>query len=359
MSKASVSEINWAAVTSQFRVDLDQSARESNALVRKRRVRDAPSLLRLCLMYGFCSYSLRETAACATAAGVADVCDVSLLERLLHCEIWLKQLLTDLLDQRAEALLKDPLPRKRVCLIDATVITIPGSTGVDWRVHLSLDLARECIEHVEITDSHGGESLSRFANGGNRIEVGDRAYGFRSGLATAVAAGNDVIVRLNWQNLPLMNADGEPVRPLDLSRGMLPGQIRDIAVLTQPTKDTPPIAGRFIAIRKSEEDTNRAIKRAKKERKNGRAPSAQTIEACGYIFLLTTLSEADFSAEEVAAIYRLRWQIEIAFKRMKQVLKLGDLQARSPQLCRVALLAKLIGILLSEGFAEPWRAFPP
>jgi hypothetical protein len=375
MSNTDYCTENWAAVSSHFHMDLDQSARETKALVRRRNVPDASVLLRLCLMYGFCNFSLRETVARAHLAGIADLCDVSLLERLLCCEEWLKKLLSNLLDQRARALLRPPLPRIRVCLVDASVITIPGSQGVDWRVHLGLDLARQCIDQVQITDAHGGETLSRFgkvgkvtkcpdtevsqAQDGGRLLVGDRAYGNRRGMGDAVRQGDDILVRITWQNLPLTRPDGEALKPLTACQPMRPGEVMDLDVQTRPTEEVAAIPGRLIAIRKSEPDKEHAIRRARKERKNGRTPTAETLEACGYIFLFTTLSREEFSAEEVAQLYRLRWQIEMAFKRMKQVMKLGSLNARQPSLCRVFLLSKLIGILLSEEYVQEWRAFSP
>ncbi len=359
MKHQSVCEANWKTLQSRFSVDLEQTAREQRALVRRRNIADAASLLRLCLMYGFCSFSLEETCALAASAGVADLCDVSLLERLLKCEDWLKVLLTDLLSGRSKALLAEPVARKRVCLVDATVITIPGSTGVDWRVHLSLDLLRQCIDHVEITDCHGGESLTRFEGGGDRLYVGDRAYGTRRGIQATTEGGSDVLVRITWQNLPLMDAQGNPLAPLEISHHLKPGQILDVQAHTVATEQTSSVPGRLIVLRKSVEETEKTVLRARKERKNGRVPTADTIKACGYIFLFTTLKESEFTAEEVTEIYRLRWQIEMAFKRMKQVLRIGDLKAKSPQLCRVALLSNLIGILLSEDFVQDFRAFSP
>src|SRR5712671_7345789 len=63
-------------------MDLDASARLHGALVRKRGVRHAADLLHLGLLYGPGGLSLRAVAGHATEAGIADLCDVSLLDRL-------------------------------------------------------------------------------------------------------------------------------------------------------------------------------------------------------------------------------------------------------------------------------------
>jgi IS4 transposase len=43
----------------------------------------------------------------------------------------------------------------------------------------------------------------------------------------------------------------------------------------------------------------------------------RTLIAAEFLILGTTLSAEDYPAVEVLAAYRLRWQIELAFKRLK------------------------------------------
>ena len=64
--------------------------------------------------------------------------------------------------------------------------------------------------------------------------------------------------------------------------------------------------------------------------------------------LLTTLDAAAWPVERVMALYRLRWQIELAFKRLKSQLRLAELPAKDPQLARACILAKLILALLVD-----------
>ena len=63
-------------------LDLDASARHHKALLRKRGVRSAADLLHLGLLYGPGGLSLRSVASHATEAGIAELGDVSLLDRL-------------------------------------------------------------------------------------------------------------------------------------------------------------------------------------------------------------------------------------------------------------------------------------
>ena len=79
--------------------------------------------------------------------------------------------------------------------------------------------------------------------------------------------------------------------------------------------------------------------------------------------LLTTLDAADLAGRAGLALYRLRWQIELAFKRLKGQSRLADLQAKDPQLARACLLAKLILALLVDrlvdGHRRPFRQGRP
>jgi IS4 transposase len=70
--------------------------------------------------------------------------------------------------------------------------------------------------------------------------------------------------------------------------------------------------------------------------------------------LVTTLDAEAYPAERVMALHRLRWQVELAFERLKGQIRLDDLQAKAASrrdagLARTCLLAKLIlALLLAE-----------
>jgi IS4 transposase len=58
----------------------------------------------------------------------------------------------------------------------------------------------------------------------------------------------------------------------------------------------------------------------------GKALQLLTVCATGYLMLLTSLP-AEVPAAEVLASYRMRWQVELAFKRLKSLLRLDRLPA--------------------------------
>ena len=56
--------------------------------------------------------------------------------------------------------------------------------------------------------------------------------------------------------------------------------------------------------------------------KHGHTPTAATLEAADYVLVLTSLPRTAADAAEILELYRLRWQIECAFKRLKSLLHL-------------------------------------
>jgi hypothetical protein len=145
MQKASPRLDQWPGIVNHISclVDLDASARTHRALLRKRGVRSASDLLHLALLYGPGKLSLRGTASFATEAGIADLCDVSLLDRLRNAGDYLADILDHLLarsrgDTPAEG-------RLQLNLVDGSTVSVPGSKGSDWRLHARYEPARGCF----------------------------------------------------------------------------------------------------------------------------------------------------------------------------------------------------------------------
>jgi len=355
-------EFQWPYLRSFLPNDeeLERTARETGALIRRRGVPSASALLRLALAYGFCGLTLRQVAAWAQVAKVAEVSNVALLKRLRSASDWLGLLLGVKLAERAP-----PPPKqsgRRLRLVDATVVSKPGSKGTDWRVHLGFNLVNQRIDHIELTDASGGESLTRFPAKPGEIVVGDCGYAHRKGLLSVVKAGADFIVRINWQNLPLETLTGERFDLLEFLRCLPDAEAGDYEVNMAPSSrlKLPASPARLVAVRKSESAAEAARTRVLRERaKKSRTVDPRTLEAAGYVFVLTSLPPQELSAANVLELYRFRWQVELAFKRLKSLLFLDDLPARDPPLARSFLYAKLLAALLLEDFTDRFLAFSP
>ncbi len=338
----------WISLCAPWRAELETSARETKALQRKRKIRSAPDLLRLVLAYSLQDWSLQQLGAWATAmrVSVSSMSNTALQERLRQSRSWLSQLVGQWLQPVPAAPAQAGVS---VRLIDATVICQPGSKGTDWRVHLSWNAGTLCLEGIELTDAHGGESLARHAAEAGDIGVADRGYAHRRGLGEWLAAGAQVVVRTNGQNLPLETGDNQK---LDLLR-WLPTAPADCQVLTRPVWVSTP-RGRFglrlIARRLSVAATAAAQRRLNKtSRKTGRTPNALSQLLTGWVLLVSNLPDEAWSDEAVLGLYRLRWQVELVIKRAKSLVQLDHLRAQDPDMVQVYLLGKIMGLLLLDG----------
>src|ERR1017187_5948447 len=134
MQHASPRLDHWPSVVGHVSslIDLNASARAHRALLRKRGVRSAADLLHLALLYGPGGLSLRGVASFATEAGIADLCDVSLLDRLRNSGDYLADVLAHLLgDLRGVAPTNG---RSRLGVFDGSPVSLPASAGGDWRL---------------------------------------------------------------------------------------------------------------------------------------------------------------------------------------------------------------------------------
>jgi hypothetical protein len=342
--------------------DLEKTLRESKALVRRRGIASAEALLRLILVYSLCGLSLRATAAWAQAQGVAEVSDVALLKRLRKASPWMGQLLAAKLAERVEGLGSQAPLSYRLRIVDATTASIPGSQGTDYRVHLGLDLGSFQVDRIEVTGAQGGESYSRLEIQAGDLILGDRGYCHRRGLAAVRQADADFVVRINWQNLPLEDAQHQRLDLVELLESVEGSEAVEFALATvaDPSQAIPSLPVRLIVIRKSPEAAEAERRRILREAsRKGRTANPKTLKAAAFFLVLTSVPQTMLSAEKVLALYRLRWQIEMAFKRMKGLLHLGDLPVKDPQLAHGYLCAKLLAALMLEDLTQDFLAFSP
>jgi len=80
--------------------------------------------------------------------------------------------------------------------------------------------------------------------------------------------------------------------------------------------------------------------------------AAVAVSAAGFVVLATSLPAAAYPAEQVGAAYRLRWQIELAFKRLKSLLHIDRLPCRSEAGARSWLSAHVILALLDDSMTQ-------
>lgn len=207
---------HWPSIVRRLSVlvDLDASARAHGALVRRRGVRSGAGLLHLALLHGPGGLSLRSTAGFAAGSGIADVCDVSLLDRLRKASDFLADVLSHVVAatwwRTGSAVRFGPARpgSARLGLVDGSTISVPGSAGSDWRLHARYEPARGCFTDLALTDARQMEALARTAVRAGDVLVCDRGYGRVRNFTHAIRHGADFITRIGWRAVKLFHPDG-------------------------------------------------------------------------------------------------------------------------------------------------------
>jgi hypothetical protein len=120
------------------------------------------------------------------------------------------------------------------------------------------------------------------------------------------------------------------------------------------------IPARLVIARKPPEAIERQHARLlRKASRSGQKTDPRTLRTAGFMMLLTSLPSERASAAEVVRLYRMRSQIELAFKRLKSLGGFAELRARDPRLARSWLLAHLIAAVLIEASLGEALDSPP
>ena len=329
----------WTLAEAFLPEDLSGLALETGAIVRLRNVEDASQLLRAILLYASTG-SFRTAAALASGSGLLHITAESLFYRLSHAEAFLESILAHLVSLSGGA----PVGYQ-LLIVDATTVSGPGATGMDWRVHVGYDPLRGLPCSLIATPPGTGEKLALHGLKPGHLVVADRGYGTANNFHTAREAGADALIRVSQGEIRLYDSTGERLRWEKLAAEVPPtGAVSfrfDMPVPPPGAKlgptDSPPKAMawhqvRLIAARNNRNDI---------------------------VWLLTNLPHERLSEDQACELYRARWQVELYFKRLKS---LGDLDmqpSRDGPTAKAALLAKLILLVLTSLIQDQEQAFSP
>lgn len=344
-------EISWSAAEAEIGslLDLDATARSSNAFLRPRGIRDARDLLRLALTYG-AGTSLRECSALAQATEMAAVSPPALHRRLGNAADWLELIVKRLVEDAQE----QPgglWAGWRLRLVDATAICHPGADRTSWRLHVRYGLSGG-VENIDLTDDKGAEHLTRFAWQKGDIALADRGYAKPRDLRPVIEAGGHLVVRVGWNSLRLLTADGDLFDLFSaLDRQVDQTTAYGVMVDTRE-RGQPYLPMRLIVGRLPEDKAAIARDKVKaRASKAGKKVDERSLTAAGFVMVLTSLPP-DHQPVDILALYRFRWQIELLFKRFKSLLDLGELPAKKVATAKTWIYAKLILALLAEKAAR-------
>lgn len=342
--------LDWEGLTERLDglVDLEESARASGALLRRRQVRSAVVLLRLCFAFVLGRLSLRMAAAWAEERGVASLSDVALLKRLRSSADWIGTLVAVLLRERyPDAACGSGAAR--LVAVDATTVVPPGDKRDYWMVHTVFDLSELRLRSVEVSDRHEPERLGRGGVRAGEIRIADRCHARAADLAAVRQAEAHFLVRAASNYPRLLDPEGRRLDRSALCREAERAGVLDRGVVVAGARTKTQVTARLIVLPLPKPAAAAARVAARRNAKHwGYIASEAGIEMAGYLMLLTSLSAEEWPPDKLLATYRLRWQVELAFKRMKSIVGLEELRVKDPDLARLWINVALLASLLAE-----------
>ena len=351
----------WEILRDWLPGDLDDSAKRCGFIRRSTGRLDAEAWLRLILMHVVGGLSLEQTMLRASELKWADLSAVALFKRLRVAQEWLAELCGHLLaEQRQRLGDTQPWPTGwAVRLIDATDVQEPGSTGTAWRLHYSMRMPQMVCDHFEITDGKGGEKFGRFNFQSGELAVADRGYSHRAGVAHVMDSGAHALVRWNPSGFPLEDSKGKASNMLAWLNGLPVKASAERKVWFK--HDGKRYELRLCAIRKSRTAAEAARVKARKAAKDrGSSIQEETLEYAAFVMVLCSAGKEMISRDAVLGLYRGRWQVELAFKRLKSLLDAGHVPKENDSSAKSWMQAKILSALLIERtlwegeFLSPW-----
>ncbi len=193
--------------------------------------------------------------------------------------------------------------------------------------------------------------------GPHELILADASYCSVAGIEYVWQQGADVLVRVNPQSFVAYSASGRRLSLLPRLRTLCKvGQCGEWRVVLHGQRSW--FAGRLCAIRKSDSSIQQAYRRLER-----RASKKQmitwpgTLELAKYVIVFTSRSSG--STANILRSYRMRWQIELVFKRLKSLAQLGHVPKHDNRSSRAWLYGKLLVTLLAQKLMRIGRDISP
>ena len=355
------STAGWQTIEAHLPQDFETLAQEKKVLevqYGEAKITSARDLLRLILLHAGADLGLRQTVALAAEGELPKISHVTLHKKMRLSAPFLRELVGRLTRDAEDQAKPERWAGYEVFAVDGSSFCGPGADGTDARAHLQLRLSDLEIVGVAIEDRTIGESFKRFVWKPGQLAMGDRGYANPPGVASVVEQGADVLVRVNRSALPMTLA-GKPIDLMTWLRALKGHAPREQEVVVYSREHQRKIEGRLIAVRLPAAQAEKARVRVRRE--FGSKTSALDLEAAQYVVLFTTVPATRMNAEMCLAVYRLMWQVELAFKRWKSLCHFDRLPNYRDDTILSWLYAKLLLSLLMHRMASGASSalFPP
>lgn len=328
---------------------LDELAKQTGAIQRKRGIDSAVNLLKILFLYACSNISFRLLAASSCALGIGNLSDTAWRKHFAKSANFLHEILHFMLSSfLPKADMSGFEKIKNVLLVDATVIRQNGKNRQQQRIHTCYSLNKNRMYQIKVTDQHTAESLTHFSFQKEDLVIADTGYGTAQNYMYAQEQKADVILRITPKNFCLYDGDGNKISFLEKIKEAERNRAEIIDIFGFCKYKTKTALVRVVAEKLPEEEAKKARKRKKRiaSRKQHQI-TEDTLCYAGWLIVITSLG-IEYCGEEILYLYKSRWQVELLFKRFKQNFSITTLKAGSTSYAETEVLLWLIIWVISE-----------
>jgi hypothetical protein len=337
----------------------EAKAKELGAWSRGREIKNAPDLLRLVFLYLTEGKSFSGTAALLKLTGIRSISKKAVFTRFQKCGEWLRWLCEHIY-RNNQAIREAPpwLGDRKVYLVDASDEPVHGSDKTDYRLHYAIGLFDLGMKEMALTGTETGEKASNFKQfGEGDLVMGDRAYCSKQGIAYLLGRGSGFLFRFGTKRFWIYNRQGRRVKVLGYFKGLKPGESGEKTLYYEQEGEYKPL--RFCVLRKTNAAEKKGLETLRKTRRRkyrNKELSEAQIAYNRYVVLITSITDA--TPALILDLYRQRWQIELAFKRLKSLFKYHEIPVHVEPSARAWFYGKLLLAALCETWVNKGRFSP-
>ena len=361
--KSIINDEDWEVIESFLPARWQWQAKKTGSVKRMRGVDGYAKLFRLLMLHISGGLSMEQTIVRAKELGIAKITAMALHKRLSTAGAWFEWMCKQLIEERGNCGFENGvLKGRRLLAVDGSDITEPGAKGSTWKLHYAIELPQLRCAHAQFDSCKNAENLNRFPIRKGDVVMADRYYAKRNQLAWLIEQEADAIIRASPNHFPVEQPSGEQsdlpfdwLKHLKKLKGYKPA---DWTV--QFTHQGKSYQVRVCAVRKTKAAQKKALHAIEVEaRKKNRKVRPETLEYAKYVMVVTTLPSELLNARAILEIYRSRWQVELAFKRLKSLLECGCVPKSDPATALAWMQGKLLEALLVEKLLEKAECFSP
>lgn len=327
----------------------EKACYEKKAIRRKRIIKNPMDLIVLILYYLYDNHSLVDVSQFAILKNIGNISDTALIKKFVQCKDWILWLISKMIPNEIIHYKKPPeLEAYHVIAVDASDLVQKGAVKKTWHLHYGVDLFSLTCNQFKLTEQSTGESLKNFEIKEKDLIIADRAYGTITSIRHCLKGGGDFIIRIKNKPFNMYNKQGEKIFLSDWLKTLGKKTAEITIYIKDNNKKWIPL--RICARKKTKEEIVIEEKRLKRlESKKQTTYSDDTKFTHQFMFVITSLP-ASVPAEKVLEFYRLRWQVELVFKRYKSLLGLGNIPTKTKESSEVWLNGKMFLALLIEKY---------